>query len=90
MKKFIVCSDRGLNYDLMQIAALSYSCVLQIRLVKPLTNIKDTYTGDDTEKLWAHWFLTKPKTFVAGGLGGVVSPQWGQGDALVKTWVQHP
>ena len=89
MKKFIVCSDCRLNYDLMQITALSYSCVLQIRSVKPLTNIKDTYTGDDTEKICVHWFLTKPKTTAAGGLGGVVSPQGGQGDALVKTWVQH-
>ena len=30
--------------------------------------------GDNTEKVWAHQFLTKPKTIAAGGLGGVVSP----------------
>ena len=35
-------------------------------------------------------FLTKSKTIAAGGLGGVVSPQGGQGDALVKVWVQSP
>ena len=24
---------------------------------------------DNTEKIWAHWFLAKPKTIEAGGLG---------------------
>ena len=43
-------------------------------------------TGDNTEKIWAHRFLTNPKTIAAGDLGGVAS----QGDALVKTWVQSP
>ena len=44
--------------------------------------------GDNTEKIWVHWFLTKPKAITAGGLGGAVSPQGALGDALVKAQVQ--
>ena len=29
--------------------------------------------GDNTEKIWAHWFLAKPKTIAAGDLGVAVS-----------------
>ena len=47
-------------------------------------------SGDNTEKYGRIGFLTKSKTIAAGGLGGVVSPQGGQGDALVKVWVQSP
>ena len=32
-----------------------------------------TQTGDNTEKIWAHWFLVKPKTVATRGLGG---PGW--------------
>ena len=41
------------------------------------------YTQDNTEKIWEHWFLTKPK-MIAAGVWGV------QGDALVKAWVRNP
>ena len=27
-------------------------------------------TGDNTEKMWVHQFLAKPKMIAAGGLGG--------------------
>ena len=47
-----------------------------------------THSGDNAEKLWAHWFLTKPKKIAAGGLVGAVSHQGFHGDALVKAWVQ--
>ena len=30
------------------------------------------HTGDNTEKIWVHRFLVKPKTIAAGGLGGVM------------------
>ena len=29
---------------------------------------------DNTEKIWVHRFLAKPKTIAGGGLGGAVSP----------------
>ena len=32
---------------------------------------------DNTGKVWAHWFLAKPKTIAAGGLRGTVSPLGG-------------
>ena len=35
--------------------------------------------GDNTEKIWVHQFLAKPKMIAAGGLGGAVSPQGVQG-----------
>ena len=31
-------------------------------------------TGDNTEKLWMHQFLAKPKMIAAGVLGVAVSP----------------
>ena len=37
------------------------------------------HTGDNTEKIWVHRFLVKPKTITAGGLGGAVSPPGGPG-----------
>ena len=40
--------------------------------------------GGSTEKIWAHWFLAKPKAIAAGGAGGAVSPQGIQSDNLVK------
>ena len=43
---------------------------------------------DNTEKIWAHRFLAKPKTMKAGGLWGVVNPQGVQSDALVNVWMQ--
>ena len=45
---------------------------------------------DNTEKVWAHQFLSKPKTVAAGGLTGAVSLLEAQGDALVKGWVWNP
>ena len=45
---------------------------------------------DNTEKVWAHQFLSKPKTVAAGGLTGAVSLLEAQGDALVKGWVGNP
>ena len=36
-------------------------------------------TGDNTEKIWVHWFLAKPKIVKAGGLGRAVSPPGGPG-----------
>ena len=42
------------------------------------------------KKIWAHWFLAKPKTIAAGGFGGTVRPQGVQGDALLKEWVGTP
>ena len=38
-------------------------------------------TGDNTEKIWAHQFLTKPKGIAAGGMvvgGSREMPWWGQ------------
>ena len=32
-------------------------------------------SGDNSEKIWAHWFLAKQQTIAAGALGGAVSPQ---------------
>ena len=37
---------------------------------------------DNTEKIWAHRFLAKPKTIAAGGLGGAVSPPGDPGQCL--------
>ena len=48
------------------------------------------WSGDDTEKIWVHLFLERPKMITAGGLGEAVSPQGTLGDALVKEWVQSP
>ena len=42
------------------------------------------------KKIWAHWFLAKPKTTAAGGLGKAVSRQGFLGDALLKAWVGSP
>ena len=36
-------------------------------------------SGNNTEKIWAHRFLAKPKTIETGGLGGAV---WGPGRCL--------
>ena len=47
-------------------------------------------SGDNTEKIWAHRFLTKAKTISTRGLVGAVSRQWVHGDALVKVWVRSP
>ena len=44
------------------------------------------WSGDKKEKIWAHWFLAKPKTIAAG----VWWAQGVQGDAMVKIWVQSP
>ena len=41
-------------------------------------------TGDNTEKIWVHRFLTKPKAIAAGGLVGAVK------GSLVKAWVRSP
>ena len=41
-------------------------------------------TGDNTEKIWAHRFLSEPKTVAAGDLSGTVSLLEAQGDDLVK------
>ena len=50
--------------------------------------------GENTEKIWAHRFLEKPKMIEAGGPGRAVSPpsplNGVQGDALVNMWVQIP
>ena len=53
---------------------------------KILGMIWDMLSGDNTKKIWAHWFLKNPKTIVGGGLGGAESLQGVQGDALVKAW----
>ena len=45
-------------------------------------------SGDNTEKIWAHQFLAKPKTIEAGGLGGALSPQGVQANALVNACMQ--
>ena len=37
---------------------------------------------DNTEKIWAHRFLAKPKMIAGGGLGGAVSPPRGPGRCL--------
>ena len=37
------------------------------------------YAGNNTEKIWTHRFLAKPKTIETGGLGGAV---WGPGQCL--------
>ena len=47
-------------------------------------------TGNNTEKIWAHQFLSNSKMVGAGDLGGAVSLLEAQGDALVKGWVQIP
>ena len=52
--------------------------------------IWDMLSGDNTQKIWKHWFLENPKKIVGGGLGGTESLQGVQGDALVKAWVQSP
>ena len=44
--------------------------------------------GYNAEKIWVHWFLTKPRMIAAGGLVGAVSRQDVHGDALVKAWVR--
>ena len=49
-----------------------------------------TLPRDNTEKVWAHRFLAKPKTIEAGGLGGALSPQGAQGNALVNACMQIP
>ena len=36
-------------------------------------------TGDNTEKIWVHRFLAKPKTIAIGGLAGAVSHPGGPG-----------
>ena len=46
--------------------------------------------GDNTEKIWVHRFLTKPKTIAASGLVEAVSHQGVHGDTLVKAWVRSP
>ena len=45
-------------------------------------------SGDNTEKIWAHWFFAKQKRNMpkacktsAGGLGGAVSPAVGPGQS---------
>ena len=54
-------------------------------MAKILTKVKYCYTiftlqvfhiclivllpGDNTEKIWAHWFLAKPKMIAAEGMG---------------------
>ena len=50
----------------------------------------DISSRDNTEKIWVHQFLAKPKTITAGGMGRAVSSQRTQGDVLVKAWVQSP
>ena len=40
------------------------------------------WSGDNTEKIWVHQFLEKPKTIEAGCLGQAVSPTWGPGQCL--------
>ena len=47
-------------------------------------------TGNNTEKIWAHQFLSNSKMVAAGDLGGAVSLLEAQGDALVKEWVPNP
>ena len=47
-----------------------------------------TLPGDNTEKIWAHQFLTKPNTIEAGGLRGALSPQGVQANALVNACMQ--
>ena len=47
-------------------------------------------TGNNTEKIWAHQFLSNPKTVAAGDLAGAVSFLEAQVDALVKGWVPNP
>ena len=37
----------------------------------------------NTEKMWIHRFLAKPKTIAAGGLGGAVSTPEGPRQCLV-------
>ena len=36
-------------------------------------------TGENTEKIWAHRFLAKPKAIAAGGLGGGPGRYLGEG-----------
>ena len=43
--------------------------------------------GDNTEKIWVHQFLAKPKMIAAGGLGGSSKPPGGPRQGLVKAWV---
>ena len=45
---------------------------------------------DNTEKIWAHRFLAKPKTIKAGGLGGAVSPPEGLGQCLGEGVGENP
>ena len=47
-------------------------------------------SGGNTEKIWAHRFLSKPKMVAAGGLAGVVSLLQAQGDGLVKGECETP
>ena len=42
--------------------------ILEIQLTS-LVKICSQLSGDNTEKIWAHRFLAKPKTIEAGGLG---------------------
>ena len=39
-------------------------------------------TGDNTEKIWVHQFLAKPKMIAGGGLGGAVIPPGGPWQCL--------
>ena len=48
-------------------------------------------TGDNTKKIWVHWFLAKARAIAAEDLGGAVTLAGGvQGDSLLKAWVRNP
>ena len=46
--------------------------------------------GDNTEKIWAHRFLAKPKTIEDEGLRGAVSPPWGAEQCLGERVGSNP
>ena len=63
-----------------------FSTLLFITFMFVFGNSQNSFscTGDNTEKIWAHRFLSEPKTVAAGDLLGTVSLLEAQGDALVK------
>ena len=52
--------------------------------------IQPPLSGDNTEKIWAHQFLAKPKMIAAGSQWGAIIPQGVQDESLMKVCVRNP
>ena len=63
--------------------------ILEIQLTS-LVKICSQLSEDNAEKIWAHWFLAKPKTIEAGGSGGALSPPGGPGQCLSERMYANP